>query len=225
MNLKTISCILAAAIATPFVAAQPSETISLQFLSFPQQENLKPIELLIEDNKTIPIEIPGHELSPVYKVKGLTSIAVGAMTKNADNDPVFKVYGKAPALSSARQIVLLLRKGPSNEDGFTVLPLDGNLQEFTGGGYYFINASRLAVSGKIGDKTFALQPGQKSLLRPAATHEVGGCQATFAYQKQDKWKKFYDTRWSVNRAYRVLVFFYQDPESGSLGIAPIMELL
>ncbi len=227
MNTKLILRIAVTAIAIQFshAHAQAEGGLSLQFLAFPQHLSPAPIELLIGEGKTMPIEIPGNELSPAYKVKGLTSIVVGITTKNEKGEPVFKVLGKAPPLASSKQIILLMRKGENNSDGFVVLPIDGTLKEFSGGNYLFINASNLQVGGKIGDKIFKLKPGQRDLIQPAATHEGGGCQVTLTYQKEEKWKIFYDTRWSVNKGYRSLVFFYQDPESGSLGVAPIVDIL
>lgn len=227
MNLHTILRAALAALAIQLSCAQEQggKTVALQFLAFPPHPDLKPIELLISEKKTMPIEIPGHQLSPTYKVQGLTSIVVGTTTLNEKQEPVFQVLGKADALASTQQIVLLLRKGKENSDGFMVLPIDGDLDKFSGGNYFFINAASMPVGGQIGDKTFALKPGQRKLVQPQATHAAGGCQVTLSYQKQEKWKTFYDTRWSVNKKYRNLVFFYQDPESGSLGVAPIMEML
>lgn len=228
MITKSIIRIGAAAIACQLASAQTEEKVSLQFLAFPNHLDLKPIELLVEEKKTIPIDIPGNELSPAYKVTRPASIVVGITVKNEKDEPVFQVLGKAPALASPKQIILLIRKGENDSDGFAVIPIDGTLAGFSGGQFLFINASKLSVGGIIGDKNFALKPGQRSLLKPAATHEGGGCQVTLAYQKDEKdlkGKKFYDTRWSVNKKYRTLVFFYQDPESGSLGVAPIVDLL
>lgn len=225
MNTKLILRIAVAAIAIQFSRAQAEGGLSLQFLSFPQQISPEPIELLVGEGKTMPIEIPGNELSPAYKVKGLSSIVVGITTKNEKGEAVFQIMGKAPSLASSKQIILLMRKGENNSDGFVVLPIDGELANFSGGNYLFINASNLQVGGKIGDKIFKLKPGQRDLIQPAATHEGGGCQVTLTYQKEEKWKVFYDTRWVVNVRYRSLIFFYQDPESGSLGVAPIVDFL
>jgi hypothetical protein len=225
MNTKLILRIAVAAIAIQFSRAQAEGELSLQFLAFPKQTDPAPIELLIGDGKTIPIEIPGHELSPVYKVSRLASIAVGLTTKNEKGAAVFQLLGKAPPLAASKQIILLLRKGENNSDGFVVLPIDGELAKFPGGNYLFINACKLAVGGKIGDKIFKLKPGQRDLIQPAATHEGGGCQVTLTYQDEEKWRIFYDTRWSVNKRYRSLIFFYQDPESGSVGVAPIVDFL
>jgi hypothetical protein len=194
-------------------------------LAFPKQADLKPIELVVGEKKVIPIDIPGNELSPVYRVNRLASIVVGLTTKNEKEESVFQVLGNAPSIASSKQIILLLRKGQNNSDGFVVIPLDGDLEKFSGGSYLFINASKLPVGGIIGDKKFALKPSQRSLLQPAATHAGGGCQVTLSYEYNDKWELFYDTRWSVNKRYRSLIFFYQDPETGSLGVAPIVDFL
>jgi len=225
MTLRPIISIVVATLAIPLSHAQQAETLSLQFLAFPKQISPEPIELVVAEGKTMPIEIPGHELSPVYKVERLPSIVVGITTKNEQGEPIFQVLGKASTLSSSKQIVLLMRKGENNSDGFVVLPINGELAKFSGGQYYFINASQLPIGGIIGDKTFALKPGQRRLLQPAATHAGGGCQVTLSYQNEEKWKIFYDTRWTVNKRYRSLIFFYQDPESGSLGVAPIVDIL
>jgi len=225
MHTKNILRIAAAAIAIQFSHAQTTGELSLQFLAFPKHPDPQPIELLTGENETISIEIPGHELSPVYKVTRPASVIVGITEKNEKGEPIFKVLGKTTPLPSTKQIILLLRKGQNNSDGFVVLPIDGDLSNFSGGSYLFINASSMPCGGKIGDKMFNLKPGQRDLLKPAATHKGGGCQVTLSYQKEEKWKIFYDTRWSVNPGYRSLVLFYQDPETGRLGVAPIVDIL
>ena len=207
------------------IGARAQDKVSIQFLAFPKQLKPAPVELLIGEGKTIKIETPGNELSMVYKVPRLSSIVVGKTTQNAEGDPIFEVYGKAPFISAFKQIVLLMRKGKKNSDGFEVIPINGDLANFTGGSYFFINVSKLNIAGVIGDKKFALKPGKRQLLQPKADLKGGICQVTLAYQREDKWKKFYDTRWPANKKYRSLIFFHQDPTNGRLGIAPIMDIL
>jgi hypothetical protein len=228
MIMKNILRIAWVTLAIPFCHAQEEQKITLQFLAFPKQESSEPIELLVGEGKTIPVDTPGNELSQEYRVTRPASIVVGITTKNAEGEPVFKALGQAPCLSAKRQIVLLMRKGQEISDGFEVLPIDGELGKFSGGDYLFINTSELAVGGIIGDKKLALKPGQRSMVKPVATHKGGGCQITLSYQRDEsdtKGKKFFDTRWSVNERYRTLVFFYQDRESKKLGVAPIIEML
>jgi hypothetical protein len=228
MIKKFIIYIAVSTLFIPLCQGQEEQKISLQFLAFPPLANPEPIELLVGDKKTIPIDIPGHELSPEYKITRPESIIVGVTTKNEKGEPVFQVLGTAPPLASQKQIILLLRKGEKNSDGFTMIPIDGELTNFSGGSYLFVNVSQLNIGGVIGDKNFALKPGQRNLIKPKATHEGGGCQVTLSYQKDEtdtKGKKFYDTRWSVNDGFRTLVFFYQDPETKKIGVAPIVNFL
>ena len=228
MIKKSIIYIAVSTLFIPLCQGQEEQKITLQFLAFPAQANPAPIELVIGEKKTIPIDIPGNELSPEYKITRPESIVVGITTKNEKGEPIFQVLGTAPAIAANKQIILLLRKGENNSNGFTVIPINGELTDFSGGSYLLVNVSQLNIGGVIGDKNFALKPGQRNLIKPKATHEGGGCQVTLAYQTNEtdtKGKKFYDTRWSVNDGFRTLVFFYQDPETKKIGVAPIVNFL
>lgn len=224
MHLRRAYFIIIAITSMLMTHAPAQGKISLQFLVLPKQIQPEPVELLIGEEKTMEVETPGNELSPTYKVSPLSSIVVGKTIQNEEGQSVFEVYGKAESISASRQIILLIRKGKDNSDGFVVLPLNGELANFSGGSFLFINASRLSVGGVIGDKKFGLKPGQQQLLKPAANHKNGICQVTLAYQREDKWKTFYDTRWPTNKKYRSLIFFHQDPATGRLGIAPIVDM-
>lgn len=218
--------LIAIAIASAWMTgAHAQEKTSLHFLAFPKMIPPVPVELIIGENKTIEVQIPGNELSPEYKVPPLGSIVVGKTTVNGEGKAVFETYGKAKSLGVSKQIILLMRKGKENSDGFVVLPVNGELAHFKGGSYFFINASGLNVAGVIGDSKFALKPGQQHMLKPEPDHEGDICQVTLAYQRDDKWKTFKDTRWPTNKRYRSLVFFHQDPGSGRLGVSPIIDML
>lgn len=206
-------------------AAHAQEKASLQFLAFPKKLRPEPVELLIGKEKTIEVQTPGNELSPPYEVPPLESIVVGKTTVNEEGESVFEVYGQAKSIRTSKQLILLIRKGKEDSDGFVVLPIDGELTNFTGGSYLFINASPLNVGGIIGDGKFALKPGQRSLLRPKPDHENGICQVTLSYQTGEKWKIFKDTRWPANERYRSLVFFHQSPASGRLSVSPVVDML
>jgi len=206
-------------------AAHSQEKASLRFLAFPKKLRPEPVELMIGKEKTIEVQTPGNELSPPYEVPPLESIVVGKTTVNEEGEAVFEVYGQAKSIRTSKQIILLIRKGKEDSDGFIVLPIDGELSNFTGGSYIFINASLLNVGGIIGDSKFALKPGQRSLLRPKPSHEDGICQVTLSYQTGEKWKIFKDTRWPANERYRSLVFFHQNPVSGRLAVSPVVDML
>lgn len=206
-------------------AAQDEPKVSLQFLAFPKQLRPEPVELVVGEKKTIDVETPGNELSPTYEVPRLDTIVVGKTIQNEEGEDVFQVYGSANSIAASKQIILLFRKGKNNSDGFVVMPINGELTNFGGGSYIFINASKLNVGVVIGDKKFALKPNQRRMLSPQPDHDNGICQVTLSYQREDKWKTFKDTRWPANDRYRSLIFFYQDPESGRLGVSPIVDML
>lgn len=225
LRLPIAALLAAYALSVLPLAAQDQSTVSLQFLSFPKQLKPEPVELVVGEGKTIKVATPGNELSPSYEMPRLGTIVVGETIENADGKPTFQVYGQAQMINASKQIVLLVRKGEKNSDGFVILPLDGDLSSFSGGSYLFINASKLNVAGKIGDERFQLKPGQRELLLPKATHEGGGCQVTLAYQRDEKWKIFRDTRWTTTKSYRSLIFFHQHPVSGRLSVSPIVDIL
>lgn len=199
--------------------------IAVQFLGFPKQLRPEPVELLLGKGQVIKVRTPGHELSETYRIPAVDTLIVEETVLDDEGEPVFKEYGRARALATPKQIVLLLRKGEEPSDGFVVLPISGELNDFKGGSYYFINASSLNMGVEIGDKKFALKPSQRKNVKPKPDHEADVCQTTFSYQKEDKWKRFHDTRWSTNELYRTLVFFYQDAKTNRIEVAPIIDMM
>jgi hypothetical protein len=207
------------------VSSAQEQKISLKFLAFPQVEMPKKLELLTGKEESIEIETPGNELSQPYKVTAIETIIVGKTIQNEKNENVFHEYGRAKSLGVPDQIILLIRKGTKESDGFTVIPVDGALAKFKGASYLFMNVSKVTVGGLIGDQKFGLKPNQSLMLKPKPNHEANICQVTLAYLSREKWKTFYDTRWPANDKFRSLVFFYQDPKTGRLGVAPIIDII
>lgn len=206
-------------------AATAQETMSLQFLAIPRQIRPEPVEVVIGQNETIQVHTPGNELSQPYQVPKMDSIVLGKSSADEDGAAKFDVYGRARLLDERKQIILLLRRGPTNEDGFSVIPISGEMKDFKGGSYFLLNASPTKIAGQIGDKRFEIEPGNKIMINPSATHEGGAAQTTFAYKRDDEWKVFRDTRWSVNPAYRSMVFFFQNPSTSKLAVTPVVDML
>jgi len=222
-RIAVATLILACALPCSLQAQNPPQAIKMQFVCFPKQANIEPLELLL-GRETLEIAAPGHEFSPEYKVPPLSQVVIGKTVQGEDGKPRFDVYGKAKGISSPDQLILLIRKGREPSDGFVVMPMDARGTSFPGGSFLFINASTKNVGCEIGDKAFALEPGKQNLVRPKATHEAGACQATFSFERQDKTaKKFYDTRWSTDESYRTMVFFFDLKDK--VGIQPIINVL
>lgn len=208
----------------PMVSAQEA-TVRMRFLAFPAVPEPEPVELVVGEGQTIKVDTPGNEMTAPYTVPKLGTIMVGKSGVNDQGKPFFQTYGQAAAIAAKDQIVLLLRKGDTNSDGFIVLPINGELGTFGGAHFYFINTSSFKIGGRIGDKTLQMNPGQRTMLKPAPDFPGGICQVSLAYLRDNEWKMFFDTRWPANEKTRALVFFYQNPKTGRLGIAPITDII
>jgi hypothetical protein len=225
MLTRLTTFVLLAMAFVPLVSAQ-EQKILLQFLAFPKQMEPEPVELRIGEERTIQIKTPGHQLSPTYQVPAMEFISVGETVKNNEGESVFQEYGKTKALTDKRQIILLIRKGPANSDGFAVIPINADLEKYGGGSFTFINASKIQVEGIIGNEKFNLKPGLRTSVTPEPDFGRDICQVTLSYLRgENDWKKLLDARWSANKDSRSLIFFYQIPDTKKLGLAPIVELL
>lgn len=225
MIVKLSTSMAMAFLALAPIAAAQQQKVSLRFLAFPAQNPPIPIELLIGEQKTMEVDTPGHEFSAPYEVAAMSSIRLGKTIIDGDGKPTFQVYGQAKALAAPEQIILLLRKGREHGDGLVVLPIGADLGSFSGGSFYFINASSLSIRGTIGNMRIDLDPGKQKVLTPKPDFDGNVCQVTLSYLREDDYKSFYDTRWSASKDVRTLVIFYQNPQTGRLGIAPIMDII
>ena len=219
------NCLAALVLALSASCLRAQEGMTLRFLAFPKSPAPQPVELLVGEGKTILVDTPGHELSTAYRVPVMGMLSVGKTIQSEEGGAVFESYGSAKALGVREQIVLLLRKGEAHSDGFVVLPVDASSIHFSGASFLFLNASSLDVAGLVGDQKLVLKPGQTRLVKPSPSHKDSGCQVTFSYLRKDKWKTIFDTRWPASDKFRSIVFFYQDPKTGRLGIAPIVDVL
>jgi hypothetical protein len=209
------------------VIAQQEESIELQFLSFPKSIDPKPVELLLGDGRTQVVKIPTNEFSETYIVKRREIWAVGITGTDKEGKQAFTVFGQAKALASAKQLILLVRKGKENEDGMVVLPIDNQLSSFGGGSFLFLNAASLDVGGEIGKGTFAVKPGKFTIIKPKPnTDEAKSLvDVTLFYRKKEEAKPFFSSTWPTNDKARTMVFFYEDPSTGHLCLHSIRDFL
>ena len=200
-------------------SAQEGENVTLQFLSFPKSLDPKPVELLIGDGKTLEVEIPTNELSETHKVKRLSTWAVGKSDIDKDGKPTFKVFGQAKALGSAKQLILLVRKGAENADGMEVIPIDNDIANFGGGKFLFMNAAKVDIAGEAGGVKFAIKPGAHTIIKPKADANGRTFHAMFYFRKDNEVRPFFSSKWPISDKARNLIFFYHDPETGRLANA------
>lgn len=206
--------------------AQTETSITLKFLSFPSIESPTPIELVVGEGKTIKVEIPTNELSVPYKVKSQTAWVIGETVKGKDDKPAFTVFGQAPSPASNDQLILLIRKGKSNADGFTVIPINSVKTEFGGGKFLFVNAASVDIAGVVGTEKFMIKPGTHSIIQPKGdAKDKTLCQTEIFFNKDNQAKPFFSSTWPLSDEARGLIFFYHDPETKRLRLHSIRDFV
>jgi len=217
----------AAALAALIPAACPGQDspggVALQFLSFPKAVDPAPLELLVGEGKTIEVEIPTNELSKAYRVPQLGAWVVGQTVDGPDGKPVFQEYGRARALTSPSQLILLVRKGAGYSDGFDVLPVDNRVGRFDGGKFLFMNAAKVDIAGEVGGEKFVVPPGRHIIVAPKAGPNGRTFHALFYFRGEDRAKPFFSSTWPLTRNARALVFFYHDPATKRLRLHTIRD--
>jgi hypothetical protein len=206
-------------------SAQEGENVTLQFLSFPKSLDPKPVELLFGDRNFLEVEIPTNELSKPYKVKRLSTWAVGRSDIDKEGKPAFTVFGQAKALGSAKQLILLIRKGADNSDGMEVIPIDNDIANFGGGKFLFMNAAKVDIAGEAGGVKFAIRPGTHTIIKPKADANGRTFHAMFYFRKDNEASPFFSSKWPISDKVCNLIFFYHDPETKRLRMHTIRNFL
>lgn len=206
--------------------AQDPASVTLQFLSFPKSNAPVAIEFLVGENKTIKLEVPTNELSPPQTIKLQTKWIFGETVEGKDGKPAFNVLGQAQALSSTKQLILLVRKGATNADGFDVIPVDYQDSKFGGGKFLFMNAATIDIAGTIGDVQFVIKPGQHTIVAPkkeTRNEDKKLCNIQIFFKKGEEAKNFFSSTWPVEANARSLIFFYHDSDNKRLRLHTIQD--
>jgi hypothetical protein len=208
-------------------AAQEGQTVALKFVSFPKTTDPEPLELLVGEGRTIKVDAPSYDISKPHAVTSQGVWRIGKTVKGEDGKSKFEVYGETKALQSSKQLLLLIRKGRTNAEGFKIIAFDSQDTQFGGEKFLFLNGSKVEIAGVIGNSKFALKPGTHIIIRPEVVHgeRKNLCHVSFAYSRDEKWKPFSSTVWPVSKDARSLVFFYHDPQSSKLSLHTIQDVL
>jgi hypothetical protein len=172
----------------------------------------------LEEGKSIQVELPTTCLSPVYKVPALAQWNLGKMNivldDNGKEKKVFTSYGKVNSAGSSQQLILVIRKGNSYKDGFKLIPLKYNEDDFGGGQYFIMNVTKVDIGLELGKTKVALKPQKYKLLKPNPSRVLNGRQQLYTkayFRREGKMKAFYSSTWRLNSSARSLVFFYHEP--------------
>lgn len=205
--------------------AQDAGEISLSFVSFPKSTEPVKVKLWLGEGKTIDIEAPSKRLSRPVRVAPLGAWAVGETTAGQDGKPVFKELGRTVAPNSPQQIVLLVRKGKDNADGFDLIALDGRASGFGAGKYLFLNATKVDVAGVVGEDKFMIKPSQHTIIKPkipAGEHTV---HTALYFRKGEDARPFFSSEWRASDDSRDLIFFYHDPQTTHIRLHTITDYI
>lgn len=202
-------------------AGQNPQEVTLQFLSFPRAHDPAPVELLLANQSTMEVEIPTNALSSTYQVPPSNTWVVGETVVGEDGRSQFKELGRAAAINSPSQLIMLIRKGEDHSEGFAVLVMDNRETSFGGGRFLMMNASNVDIAGEVGSERFAIRSGAHSIIRPRSESDERSFHAMFYFRADENVRPFYSTRWPVSDRARSLVFFYNDPANGRIRLHTI----
>lgn len=224
---RLFSCLLICLISTAGNSKAQDE-VSVQFVSFPIVSAPQPVELLVGEGKTLSVELPTNSLSPVYRVSRLPQWILGKSSTDKEGKPTFVTYGQTASISSAKQLILVIRKGIKDSDGYDLIPLSGGDGGLSGGKYFLFNAAKVAVAGELGTSKFALEPRKHILLAPKPS-EVNGNRkylfTTLYYRKGKEAQPFYTSTWRLSERARSMVFIYHDPHTSQLRMHTIRNYI
>ncbi len=203
--------------------------VKLQFVAFPKIANPEPIELVTAQDETMLVKLPSNNLSPTYEVPPLKKWILGkSVIDEETNQPSFEVYGETPSVSSLEQIVLVIREGTKDSDGFKLVPFASNDSGFSGGKYLFFNGTKVNIAAIVGDQKFVLKPNNHTLVAPGPSTIVNDRKYLYTYlyvYGNNRPKPFYASTWRFSEKARSLVFFYNDPHTDQVRTHSIRNYL
>lgn len=227
MQLSAVLSLILSLIVPSTVSAQ-NQQVSLRFVSFPTLSDPKPVELITGEGKTIEVELPSNSLSQAYKVPRLQSWVLGDTVTGGGGKTSFKIHGQISAGSTLNQVVLVVRKGGNDEDGYDLICFDGDAGGFSGGKYIFLNGSKVDIAGEVGNLKFVIKPRKHALLAPKPSEEKNDRKylyITLYFRKGEEATPFYTNTWRFSEKARALVIFYHDPHTQQLRNHTIREYL
>ena len=206
------------------IGLSQDDTVSLRILAFPRIADDSPVELLVGD-RTIPIKLASNRLSDPYKVAAQSAWNFGIKDTGDDGKPSFKSYGSGTAKDTQQQIVVLLRRGLKNSDGFRVLSYADGPRHFKERQIMFLNLALENVAGEVGGEKFALKPAQNTVISPKADQGKDLCHAKLLLERKGKWRPFMESNWPLKPDTRGLIFLYTDPKSSKVRLHTIRDFL
>lgn len=209
---------------TASAPAQQAQQTDLRLLAFPRVKDAGPIELQVGDS-VVEVDPPSNRLSDPVSVPSQATWRFGRRIQGADGERGFETWGEAKSTGTGRQILILLRKGKRNEDGFHVVSLKDGPKHFGDGEIYFLNLARQEIAGEVGGVKFGLKPADEVVIKPKADKGPELCHASLYIRPREKWRPFFSSNWPLRERTRGLVFLYNGAGKGRVRMHTIRDFL
>ena len=227
-SFRILSIVTLACGFMPWSADAQEKQVSLQFVAFPLSNDPKPVELIVGEGVTIEVELPSNSLSQIYKVPAMGNWSLGKTIEGPDGKPAFSLYGQTRTSGSDKQVVLVIRKGIEDSDGFDLVAFSSDSKGFGGGKYLFLNGAKVDIAGDAGGTKFALKPKKHALIAPEPSEikeERKYLYVTLFFRKGEEATPFYSSTWRYSEKARSMVFFYHDPHNDRLRTHTIRDYM
>ena len=186
--------------------------ISLRFITFPQVKKKETIHLAGPEGEINSIEVGSRAFSqPVSVITQEKWSVVEKPVDETDSEKPPKVLGQVRALTAAKQLIILIRKGNKPSDGYAMVAIPDPSAGGTGGSFMLFNLSTTKISGRVGGKIFLLGLRQHKLVKPKLMADGRNFQSLFAHHLGKKPKVFYASTWPASKKAVMFVFFYNHP--------------
>jgi hypothetical protein len=209
----------------PHAAAQKEGEVSVRFVSFPQTMEPTKVKLRLAEDKLLDIEAPTNWLSKPMRLAFSGTWIIGDASEGPDGKLVFTELGRTKAPVATDQIVLLVRKGKKNADGFELIALDAQKSAFAGGKYLFFNAAKVDVAGVVGGEKFVVKPNQHVIIEPKIPEGEHTVHAALYFRKGEEAKPFFSSEWRIGDDSRNMVFFYHDANTSHIRMHAIKDYI
>lgn len=225
--LVTLACLVGLLVGDAF---SQDEKVTLQFVTFPKWTTRIPIEMVIGNGETIEITAPSNGFSKPHEVPKLANWIFGRSGVDEKGDPLFETFAEGKSLNAPHQLILLIRKSNDPADGMKVIVLDGSVNTFKGGEFFFMNVSDFDVAGLMGKSKFIIQPAQHKIVSPTKQdiqirEGIPFVQTVLFYRKNDESNPFFNSTWHANPKARSMIFFYQSGSNKRLRMHTLQDFL
>jgi hypothetical protein len=189
--------------------------IGVRFLAQTAPNDLGQIELVNENKRSEPFDLPVNNLS-LPQTPPARTFNVWAVDKKVS------LAGITLPEEGTSFIVLLI---PSAKGGYSPVVMNSGDPAFKPGDIYFHNSADKTVLGFVGTSKFTLAPSKGTILRPKGAKAEKYYDVGLGVREADGDRVLSTTRWPEDNHARFYVFFYLDPVTKRVAYRAVDEFI